>query len=274
MKKIFVAILLMITVAAQSQLNVELGARQTELGNGAISFGISYLKSLDSIFGGQEYFVPGKRSWFMVTPELEIVSGSEDAFSSIILKASGLFNTFKTTQTPSGLTIPDHNKTSHSFPISLGVEANNSFDNVNGIFEVGWVPYYQSYTRSSPTWVKRSRFGIFMQTGYKFSVDTTGQGGDEFASAEQVKRFIARARGILSVDTDAIFHVGALNVGLVGSAEGWADIANSEFYHKLEGRARIYLTPDQYFDVIWSSGSGAPLFNDAEQVGVGFTFRL
>lgn len=273
MKKILVAILLMITVTATAQLNVELGARQTELGKGAISFGISYLKSLDSIFNGQEYFVPGKHSWFMVTPELELVSGSEDAISSIVLKATGLFNVFKTTQV-SGLTVPDNSKTFHSFPVSLGIEANNSFDNVNGILEVGWVPYYQSYARQSPTWVKRSKFGIFMQTGYKFNIDSTGIGGDQFASQEKVRRLIARARGILSLDTDAILRIGALNIGLVGSAEGWADIVNSEFYHKLEGRARIYLTPDQYFDVIWSSGSGAPLFNEAQQVGVGFTFRL
>lgn len=260
-------------LVAHSQLTVELGAERTDLKKNAITFGITYLRSLDSIFGGQELFVPGKNSFFIVTPELDITTGTEDAFSSIILKASGLWNVFKT-HTVAGLEAPNYNKTFHSFPISLGVETNNRFNNTNGIFEVGWVPYYQSYARNSPTWIKRSKFGVFLQTGYKFNSDSLGVGGEANESEEKEHKGILRGRGLFSVDTDAFLKVGGLTAGLVGKAEGWADIANSEFYYSIEGRVRLYLNPDQYFDVIWQKGSSAPLFNDSEQVGVGITIKL
>lgn len=274
MKKILLLLSLTVVVfAANCQLSVELGAKRTDLKNSALTFGITYLKSLDSLFGGQELFIPGKHSFFMVTPELDINTGTSDAFSSIVVKASGLWNVFKT-KTVAGLEAPDYNKTFHSLPLSLGIESNNKFNNVNGILEAGWVPYYQSYARNSPTFVKRSRFGLFFQTGYKFSVDSSGIGGQEYSAEEKPKRIIARGRGLFSLDTDAFLKVGGLNVGLVGSAEGWADIVNSEFYYKLEGRARVYLTPTQWFDFIIQKGSGAPLFNGAEQIGIGTTIKF
>lgn len=274
MKKLIISILMLTTVlVANSQLTVELGAKRTDLKNNAITFGITYLRSMDSIFGGQELFIPNKNSFFIVTPDLDITTGTEDAFSSIILKASGLWNVFKT-HTVAGLQAPNYSKTFHSFPISLGVETNNRFSNTNGIFEVGWIPYYQSYARNSPQWIKRSKFGVFLQTGYKINSDSSGIGGQENESEEREHRGILRGRGLFSVDTDAFIKIGGLNVGLVGSAEGWADIANSGYYHKLDGRVRVYLNPDQVFDVIFSSGSGAPLFNDAFQAGVGVTIKL
>lgn len=274
MKKLFLSILLIISLlTAESQLVLDLGASKTDLKNNAVTVGITYLQSLDSIFGGQELFIPGKNSFFMVVPEIDIRTGTEDAYSSINIKASGLFNVFKT-KTVAGLIAPDYNKTFHSFPVSLGVETNNQFNNVNGIVEVGWVPYYQSYARNSPQFVKQSRFGIFIQTGYKFSDDSTGIGGEIYEGKEQAKKGILRGRGIFTVDTDAIIRISNVKVGLVGSAEGWADIANSEFYHKVEGRVRVYLNENQYFDVIGSSGSGAPLFNQATQYGVGMTIKL
>jgi len=273
MKKLLIGILLITSLAANAQLGIELGTKRTELGKTALTFGISYLQSLDSIFGGQELFVAGKNSFFVVTPELDVVSGTEDAFSSIIVKASGLWNVFKT-HTVAGLEAPDYNKTFHSFPISLGAESNSQFNNINGILEVGWIPFYQSYARNTPEFIKRSRFGIFMQAGYKFISDSSGVGGQENESAEPEKKGIARARGFFSMDTDAFLTVGALKIGLVGTAEGWLDLANSEQYYRLDGRMRIYLTPDQYFDLIWQRGASAPLFNQAEQIGVGLTFKL
>lgn len=274
MKKIFLLLSFAITLfAANGQLSVELGAKRTDLKNSAVTVGITYLQSLDSIFGGQELFVPGKHSFFLVTPELDINTGTADAFSSIVLKASGLLNVFKT-HTVAGLDAPDYSKTFHTFPISLGMESNSKFNNVNGIIEAGWVPYYQSYARNTPAFLKRSRLGFFLQTGYKFSVDSSGIGGQEYSAEEKPKRIIARGRGLFSMDTDAFLKVGGLNVGLVGSAEGWADVVNSEFYYKLEGRARVYLTPTQWFDFIIQKGSGAPLFNGAKQFGIGTTIKL
>lgn len=274
MKKLLIALSLLITVAANSQLTVELGATKTDLKDNAIRLGITYLRSLDSIFGNQEHFIPGKKSFFMVTPELDIQTGTEDAFSSINLKATGLLNFFKTT-TVAGLITPDYNRTFHTFPISLGVETNNQFNNTNGILEVGWIPYYQSYGRSSPDWIKKTNFGIFLQGGYKFDKDTIGLiGGEVDESEEQEERGIFRVKGSFGVNTDRLIKLAGLDVGLVGTADGWGDVINSEIYYKLEGRARVYLSGNQYFDLIFQKGSAAPTFNDEFQAGIGLTLKF
>jgi hypothetical protein len=273
MKKIIIPILLFISFNSYSQLNLNIGAIKTDLKNNAISVGITYLRSLDSIFGGQELFIAKKNSFFMVTPELDIQTGTEDAFSSIVLKATGLINVFKT-HTVAGLEAPNYNKTFHSFPVSLGVETNNQFNNTNGILEAGWVPYYQSYSRQSPEWIKRTRFGVFLQAGYKFNADSSGIGGEVNESEEKEERAIFRAKGSFAVDTDKFIKIGGINIGLLGTADGWADIVNSAFYSKLEGRIRVYLSDATAFDVIFSSGSGAPLFNEAFQQGVGVSIKL
>lgn len=274
MKKIIIALSLLITVAANSQLTVDLGATRTDLKENALRLGITYLRSLDSIFGNQELFLTSKHSFFMVTPELDIQTGTEDAFSSIVLKATGLLNVFKT-HTVAGLLAPNYNKTFHSFPMSLGVETNNRFNNTNGILEVGWIPYYQSYGRASPDWIKKTNFGVFLQGGYKFNKDTTGSiGGEIDESEERERRGILRVKGSFGVNTDKLVKVNGLFLGLVGTADGWGDIINSEFYSKLEGRLRVYLTDNYYFDFLISHGSGAPLFNTATQTGVGLNMRF
>lgn len=273
MKKIIVILLMFIGVTAHSQLDVNVGAAKTDLKNSAISIGLTYLRSLDSIFGNNEYFIPGKHSFFVVSPEIDIQTGTADAYSSIVLKASGLFNTFKTKEV-SGLIIPDYHKTFHTFPISIGVETNNQFNNTNGILEVGWIPYYQSYGRASPEWIKRTDFGLYLQAGYKFNSDTSGVGGQANESEEQAEKAILRVRGSFGIDTDRFIKIRGLDIGIVGTADGWGDIINSAFYHKLEGRVRVYLTEATAFDFIFTSGSGAPLFNEGEQYGVGVRLKL
>lgn len=273
MKKILLAALLFTTIVANSQLNLDISASKTDQKNNAISIGLTYLKSLDSLYGNQEFFVPGKHSFFMITPELDIRTGTADAYSSIVLKATGLFNVFKTTEI-AGLIGPDYNKTFHTFPISIGVETNNQFNNTNGILEAGWIPYYQSYGRSSPDWIKRTNFGVFLQAGYKFNYDSSGVGGQVNESEELPKKGILRVRGSFGVDTDRFVKIRGLDIGLVGTADGWGDLINSAFYHKLEGRVRVYLSEATAFDFIFTSGSGAPLFNEAEQYGVGVRLKL
>lgn len=274
MKKLLTAILLFMGVVSHSQLTVELGAMKTDLKDNAIRLGITYLRSLDSVFGDQEYFIPGKKSFFLVTPELDIQTGTEDAFSSINLKATGLLNFFKTT-TVAGLITPDYNKTFHSIPISLGVETNNKFNNTNGILEVGWVPYYQSYGRTTPQWVKKTNFGIFLQGGYKFNKDTVGLiGGEVVETEEPDKRGIFRVKGSLGVNTDRLVKIGGLDIGLVGTADGWGDVVNNAFYYRVDGRVRVYLSSNQFFDFVLQKGSGQPLFNDGEQFGVGLILKF
>lgn len=274
MKKILTVLLLLVTVICQSQLTVELAATKTDLKDNAIRLGITYLRSLDSLFGNQEYFLPGKKSFFLVTPELDIQTGTQDAFSSINLKATGLLNFFKTT-TVAGLITPDYNRTFHTIPISFGVETNNQFNNTNGILEVGWIPYYQSYGRKSPEWIKKTNFGIFLQGGYKFNKDTIGLVGGEVVETEEPEdRAIFRVKGSLGVNTDRLVKVAGFDIGLVGKADGWGDVVNNAFYYRLDGRVRVFLSDVQFFEFVFQKGSAAPLFNDAEQFGVGLTMRF
>lgn len=274
MKKVILIVLLFASVFANAQLSVNIGAQRTSLDKSAITIDISYLRSLDTLLSSQELFIPGKKSFFMISPEIDLMTGTDDALSSIIVKASGLFTTFKTTTSPSGLLTPDFNRTFHTFPISVGVETDASFRNTNGIVEVGWIPFYQSYGRPSPEWVKRTHFGIFLQGGYKFDEDSTGVGGEALETDEPVKRGIFRAHGKGGLDTEAVLNLRGLGIGLVGTAEGWADIVNEGFYYKLDGRVRVYLTEQTYFDFVITKGSGAPLFNEAVQKGlsVGLNF--
>lgn len=273
MKKLIVILTMFMGVAAHSQLDVNIGAAKTDLKNSAISIGLTYLRSLDSVFGNNEYFIPGKKSFFMVSPEIDIQTGTADAYSSIVLKASGLFNTFKTT-TVAGLTTPDYNKTFHTFPISIGVETNNQFNNTNGILEVGWIPYYQSYGRQSPEWIKRTDFGLFLQAGYKFNSDSSGIGGQANESEEENQKAILRVRGSFGIDTDRFIKLRGLDIGLVGTADGWGDAVNSAFYYKVVGKIRVYLSDATALDIGISRGSGPPLFNESVQGQVGVSLHL
>lgn len=275
MKKILVLLTMTIFsfVAARSQITVELGTSRTELGQAALRVGLTYLQSLDSIYGNRQNFIPGKHSFFVITPQLNLEAGTEDAFTTLEIKATGMFNTFKT-KTVAGLITPDFTKTFHVFPVSVGAEADGKFANTNAILEAGWIPYWQSYGRPGPDWVKRMSVGVYIQAGYKINVDSSGIGGKLFSAEEQDNKAILRARGKFKIDTDKFFDTKGFNLGLVGTAEGWSDIINSAFYHKLEGRARIYLSDNNYLDLIIANGSGAPLFNKSEQYGVGITLKL
>ncbi len=98
MKKLLnILLLISFALSASSQLEVQIGASKTELKQNAVTIGLTYLKSFDSLFGNQEHFIPGKHSFLLITPQLDLRTGTEDAYSSITVKATGLFSTFKTT---------------------------------------------------------------------------------------------------------------------------------------------------------------------------------
>lgn len=276
MKKLIVLIVTccLLSVAGHSQLEVVIGASKTELRRNAVTIGLTYLKSFDSLFGHQTHFIPGKKSFFVITPELNIRTGTSDAYSSINVKATGLLTTFKTEEYE-GLISPDLSKTFHIFPFAVGVETNNLFNNINGILEAGWIPYYQSYSRGGPDFIKKTNFGIWLQAGYKFKVDSTlGTGGGKDESLEQPDKTIVRLRSSAGIDTKELITINGLKIGLVGQADVWYDVINGAVYHKIEGRGRFYLNATQYIDFIYSKGSGAPLFNGADQYGVGITLTF
>lgn len=275
-KLLFLGLTLLMVAGSFAQLQVQLGTIKTADKNTAINVGIVYIRSLDSIFNSMELFIPGKHSIFSVNPQIDVQTGTSDAFSSITAKLTGMFMTFKTTtlNSNSSVILPDLSRGVQTFPISIGAETNNTFSTVNGIVEAGWVPWYQSQTSKTPSVLKYTKFGIFLQGGYKFKADSAGvktTGGATDQSAEKLNNMLFRSKGSFSIDTKKLVNVGGINVGVVGSADVWYDFVNKQFYNKFSGIGRFYLATGQFFDLVYSKGSGAPNFNKNDQYGVALT---
>ena len=260
----------------EKPLQIDLSTIKTELKQNAISVGINYVKSLDSLFKVRDIFVPNNNSLFQITPQFNVQTGTSDAFSSINAKITGLFMTFRDT-TIAGQKTPNTARGFQTFPISLGVETNNKFNIINGIIEAGWVPWYQTQgNKRTPKWLKSTKFGIFIQGGYKFGVDNTGitsVGGEKDESKEKVDDPIFRAKSSFGINTNSLFELSGVGVGLVGNADAWYDFLNGQVYYTAQGKVRFYLTQnkDKFFDFKYQKGSGAPNFNEGDQYGLGLT---
>jgi len=275
-KLLMIVFILLLPFLSKSQLQVTVGATNTDLREAAVTIGISYFKAFDSIWKQNNRRWYGKNSTFSINPELHMLTGTEDAFSSITMKATGLLMKFKTT-TVAGLLTPNTNTLFHTFPMSLGIETNNMFSSVNAIVEGGWVPWYQANGVNLPKILKSTTVGVFLQAGYKMYVDSSGRipvGGDKDESQELPDKFLARVKGSFDVDTKTILKVSGLDVGIVGGADVWFDVVNGATYYRLEGRGRFYIDKLRYVDVIYQKGSGAPNFNQGDQYGVGLTITF
>lgn len=276
-QKLLILLLMLTSVSAFSQLEVNLGANRTEAKNAAISIGLTYARTFDSIWSSQDYFFAGKNSLFTLAPELDIQTGNEDAFSSLQFKLSGIFMRFKTEAVPGGDMSVDASRTMHVFPISVGVETSNYFENINTVIEAGYVPWYQSNSHSAPAILKHTTLGFWLQSGYKFKVaDSVSfrQGGKVDESLEDPNSFIFRVKGNFGIDTKTLVAINGLDVGLVGKVTGWADVANGAFYHAVDLRSRFYLTDRSWIDFVWQKGSMAPLFNSGTQTGIAATIKF
>lgn len=272
---IIILLMMLLPFTSKSQLQVTIGASKSELRESAITVGITYLKSFDSIWKSKSHRWYGKNSTFSINPEVYMQTGSEDAFSSIAVKATGLLLKFKTTRV-SGILTPNTGALFHAFPMSAGVETNNLFTSVNGILEAGWVPWYQAKQIDLPKIIKMTTIGAFLQVGYKQFIDSAAnaKGGQLDESEEQPGDFLARAKGSFDIDTKTLIKVSNLDVGIVGAADVWFDMVNGATYYRIEGRGRFYLNKTQYIDFIYQKGSGAPNFNQGDQFGVGLTLRF
>ncbi len=251
-----------------AQVKVTVGGVRTETNQAAIAIGFNYLKSLDSLYGGKEAMIYGKRSWIMVTPEVDFQTGGADALNGITGKATAMITKFRTTVVD-GIETPDADKVLHVFPVSVGAESNNRFNFVNGIVEAGYTPYYQSVTSNLPHWLKRTKLGVFLQTGYKFGDSSNWNPDDQ--SQEAMRSGILRARGSFSINTRDVITVDAFRVGIVGKTNVWYDFVNRKFHSQIVGTARLRLTPTMFVDVEYQKGSGAPNFNDGDQFGTGLS---
>lgn len=266
---VLVMLLFMITCFAQKPLSVSIGAVKTEGNNSAVAFNVSYLPALS--FTGKEKLKFGTHSVFSVSPDVQISSGTADAFSSIVAKITGLDVIFKT-KTVGKIISPDVSHVIHSIPFSIGVETSNRFNFINSLVEVGYVPWYQAAVKTD--WIRHSKIGVFLQAGYKWHLDSAGTlptGGQVDKSQEKVERGIFRVKGSVGIDTKAILTLSNFRAGLVGNGDIWLDIMNHATYYRLQGAVRIFLGTEDYVDLTFSRGSGAPLFNTGDQFGTTLT---
>src|SRR5204862_3390034 len=129
--------------------------------------------------------------------EAHILTGDKDAFQGIIAKVTGLETFFPRRDVDiAGLPWPDLAPTIQTIPFSLGLESDGKFESVNGIAELGYVPWCPDPLRF------RLRPGTFLQAGYKFGRTSTSPNsdGDTDQSHEKADSGLFRAKQSLVLD--------------------------------------------------------------------------
>jgi hypothetical protein len=265
-------------LGSSAQIQVSIGAGKTDLKNNAIIVGISYLQSFDSIWSNKNNFIQGQKSFTSFYPEVDIKTGTSDAFSSINLKLKGLTMAYKNkriaTVSRKGIAediiAPDLSRTFHTFPFSIGVESNNRFDNINGIAELGWAPWFQTVQA-----LDNIEFLLSVQGGYKFSQRSDSLvGGEVNESLEKERKAILRLHGELGGSIDTLFRNSPFKIGLEGNSFVWYDVVNGATYYQLIGNLKFYVSGGTTILLGVNKGSGSPLFNQAFQFQVGAKFKL
>ncbi|MBD2723594.1 hypothetical protein [Hymenobacter armeniacus] len=267
---------------SQEGTAINLSSLRTDLKANAIKLAISYAQAWDSTFKYQDILVAStsKNALFQLSPEINVLTGTADAFSSINIKAQGFAMVFRDT-TVGGLRTVNSRRIFHLFPVSAGLESNNTFRVINGVAEVGYAPWYQIAGNKHITpFMRSTRIGVFLQGGYKFKNDTTGQhlkGGEAVEGKELRDNGIFRAKGSFAIDAgEPLIKIGFLQAGAIGNADLWYDFKNQAWYHRVQGKLRLYMPgtgayKKQYLDFEYQKGSGAPNFNQGDQYGIGLT---
>ncbi len=260
----------------EQPLQISLNAIRTELKQSAIKVGVQYIQSMDSLWG-KDHFKDWDKGLLTFTPEINIETGNNDAFSAITGKMTGFFMLFDTTQV-SGVITPNTAKLFHTFPFSAGFETSNAFQTMNGIVEFGYVPWYQMPTTKIPNIFKATTIGVFMQAGNKFMIDNTqpvaGLGGNVDQSKEEMNKPILRAKGRVGIQKFYRNAQTGRGIGLIGTSNTWYDFLNKEIYYRVEAKMRVFLAQDKYFDFVYEKGSGAPNFNQGSQFGAGLSISF
>jgi hypothetical protein len=278
MRKIVLAYLFLtirLFCAAQNELSLDIATVKTTFKNTALGIGIDYLKQYNNI----DKQVNGKKGFLSITPELTAKIGTSDVFSQLIVKLSGFYLKGKVIELE-GVKLIDSKSTMHVFPISVGVESNADFTFINTIAEAGYVPYYQGQGNNKISdFLKLTQISVFLQAGYKNKIDTVKAanivGGKIDESEEQINNGLLRSKVNITLDTKNFFtDKDKPGLGLIGRATWWYDFLNSKTYYRLEGKVRLYLVKNKYFDFTYEKGSGAPNFNQGEQFGAGLSITF
>ena len=260
--------------SSRDPFNVALGLLRTASDNlsarAVIGFSEKYVRPVEKYNGSGMVF--------QLSPEVHVEAGADDSFSSITIKARGLFLLFhkKTLgmedELPEAgpLEIPDLGKLFHAIPISVGVESDSQLRNIAALLEVGWSPML--YPEQKPFKLGENvKFEFLVQTGYKFKVSdaTNADGGLEDQSAESPNKGLARLKAVLEVKQ----NIGS-RIGIRGDVAGWYDLINNAFYHRLDFTVRLTMFPGKHFDLKYQNGSGAPNFNKGNQFSANLALEL
>jgi hypothetical protein len=145
------------------------------------------------------------------------------------------------------------------------------------LIELGYVPWYQNVI-SLPAPVRKTKLGLFLQSGYKFKVDTnkvsqtTQTGGASDESEEDRDGVLLRAKGSIGISPRFMFSK-TFGLGIIGDADGWWDFVNALPYYRVAATFRLILSPDKSFDFTYQKGSGAPNFNKGDQFSANITVQ-
>lgn len=259
----FLLLLIFVTGVNAQNSQLSIGGVNTELGKGAVELGLSILPDINRL----STFSARNNSTFSTTPDIQIQVGDEDAFSSIALKYEALFMKFNMT-TVAGVQTPDLSRTFHVFSVALGTEADQSLETFNGLIELGYMPWYQNSAKGI---LSKTKFGVFLQGGNKFS-QSVQDGGKSDESKENVDSGILRLKSSFHFSPQ-IRVLSKFNISPNGETHAWFDALNGQIYYKLKGAINF-----NFMDFTWEwkyeKGSGAPNFNQGEQFGTSLSIRF
>ncbi len=243
---------------------------------------------------GIDYYVKSKTEkpdsnfvgLYRYTPSLDLKSGKDGSFQSIVGKFSGetMFSFIKR-----GLadgTCEIDLPTLHVVPFALGFETTRFVEQVAVLGEVGYIPYRVLTPHScDPVSGRRNlvlginpRFGAFLQAGYKFNANGQAAiGGSADQSSEPANDYILRMKAdfrlVLEDLVSIPIHKATLSADVITWATGWYDIAHSDWYHSVGATLRVNLPGDdtKHLDFTIEDGSGEPNFNKGSQFSAGLT---
>jgi len=276
MKKLILSLLFLFSASLFSQENyTSVGFLNTVLDQNAIRLAIDYSKKLEPKL---ELFKASDNGLVSFSPNLQVLTGGQDAFSGILIGYTGNFMQFKTTEV-AGITTPDLSKTFHNFPVTVGVETSDQVARINTLVEGGYVPMFRAKPAASDfakKFVQSVKLGAFLQGGYKFSLSEkalTTIGGKVDESQEMPDEFLGRIKLRAKLAPKWVSEKG-FGFSLRADGSLWFDLVNGATYYRVQGAGRIIITPKYFFDFSYEKGSGAPNFNEGEQwsANLGITF--
>ena len=264
------------TAEDKDQPEVSLGAVRTDLEATGVRLAMEYFENLQVIWEADRNKAdPRKGSLTDAKPEVDIQTGSKDSFGGVVAKLTGYHIRFKVRDL-NGVPVVDVERLWHVIPFSAGIEANRNFDRVNGIVEVGYIPF-KLKEKGIYKLGLNPRVGAYLQGGYKFSGDSgtivPSSGGARDESEEEVDHWIAR----LKVDARLTMPIlgknskGGKGLSVIWYAAGWRDFANDEWYYRATVTARVAYLEGKMVDLKYEKGSGAPNFNQGDQFSANLT---